>query len=210
MFNEHARKKLLEPLCGDCAKKPADRPYRLKVGDVPLLYEVATNGHVLIAIWAKSSTLPDWPEKHAFISEWLTAKPQKQIGKEDSIAFCTFLKLYECELCPACKGSGERDSSVWGNVEILLEKGLDEFRHTRQMLIDGQGIDGNLLARALNGLNAVNAPIGFRRDDQRFTFFGKDWIVVIMGLKITADDNPEDWPKWESFEEIKDDFDSEC
>lgn len=204
MLTKNARRKLLEPICDESVTPvQCHAPHQATVNGS--IYEIATDGHVLLALQSAESDLSELPTEKNSIREWLSLQAQKMIGRENSIAFCEFIKLYKCEICPACNGNGGRDGIIWDSRtdDWFDPESLDDFYAPRNVLIDGEPINANLLAKTMNGLRAYFTPIGFRRDAARFTFYGNGWIVVQIGLNRKRMDDVENLPKWDEFSEIE-------
>lgn len=86
MLTKNARRKLLEPICDESGTPvPCHAPHQATVNGS--IYEIATDGHVLLALQSAESDLSELPTEKNSIREWLSLQAQKMIGRENSIAF---------------------------------------------------------------------------------------------------------------------------
>lgn len=206
---------ILKSICTDTINPMTEKPFHVPAGGE--IYEFGTDGRVLLAFTAQSSELPAIPatrtgETERRFIEWLSRKPAKKIVGRTArnMNFAEFLKLEGYRHCPACNGTGVRNTRLWHGEDSWYEiQNLDPFEKDRFVRLGSHPINANLLARTLAQLNwqRETEPIGYRSDwsaerkSYQHAFYGEGWILVLMGCR--EDDDYGDIPNWTEFQPIE-------
>lgn len=202
------KQEILKSLCVEGLSPVVSNPYQINAGGK--LYEVATDGHLLLAFEVGKSDLPllpdKWKQTAVSIAGWLQEKPTHAIN--DVADFAGFLNLDGCAKCPMCAGTGKRTPESKDFGEMGFDDPIDDARYVK---LEGFPLNANLLAQTMIFLEIgmVHSllfrvdPVEEKPGGTRFTFFGPGWIISQMGVvaKVEAEAK-EPLPVWSDFEAI--------
>lgn len=195
---------ILKSICDECGPLIKREPYQITAGG--RVYEFANDGFQLLAFPVEESDLPEIPADvpkaeivKQLIAAWLTAPATHTTS---AAAFANFLDLWDCRVCPCCKGTGERGTRTeyvfTGNAAYDEYVVVDKFADPRYVKIGGYPFDANRIVRTLallrwGHLRGQKLPIRIETENSHpdnngdsvaLIFHGGEWTFMIMGLSI--------------------------
>lgn len=196
---------ILESICDECGPPIKSELYQITANGQR--YEFATDGFQLLAFPVEQSDLPEIPDQapkvktvKQRIAAWLTAPATHTTS---AAAFANFLDLWDCRVCPCCKGTGERGTQTeyvfTGNAAYDEHAVVDKFADPRYVKIDGYPFDANRIVRTLallrwGHLRGQKLPVRIETenlhpdnngDSVALIFHGGKWTFMIMGCGHT-------------------------